>query len=182
MTSPSVPLQTPDDEAAFELLLAEFRPALQRFFSRRVHASQEIEDLVHDVLVRLVRNRRFAVREEARGYVFETANSVLVDYIRRKQSAGARSLVAFDPSEHQGEVFGPERVLEGRQELSRATAILMELPERTRTIFILRRMEGMRFADIAARLGISVSAVEKHMQEEPHGRRHRHHRHRKLDG
>ena len=51
-----------------------------------------------------------------------------------------------------------------RQQLARATAVLLELPERTRVIFVLRRLEGMRLNDIAKRLGISVSAVEKHMQ------------------
>jgi len=34
---------------------------------------------------------------------------------------------------------------------------------RTRTIFILHRLEGRRYRDVAAQLGISVSAVEKHM-------------------
>lgn len=153
-----------EEDAAFEQLLAEFRPALVRYFSRRVQAAHEVEDLVHDVLVRLVRNRRFADQEGVRGYVFETANSVLVDHIRRRNTAGAQGRVTFDAEIHEGEDFGPERVIQGKQELLLATAILMELPERTRTVFILRRMEGMRFADIAARLGISVSAVEKHMQ------------------
>jgi RNA polymerase sigma-70 factor (ECF subfamily) len=50
-----------------------------------------------------------------------------------------------------------------RQELHAATLALLRLPERTRTVFILRRLEGMRFHEIASHLGISVSAVEKHM-------------------
>ena len=37
-------------------------------------------------------------------------------------------------------------------------------PERTRAIFLLRRLEGMKYLDIAARLNISVSTVEKDMQ------------------
>jgi RNA polymerase sigma-70 factor (ECF subfamily) len=60
--------------------------------------------------------------------------------------------------------FSPEHVLLGRERLARATAVLLELPERTRVIFVLRRLEGMKYLDIAARLGISVSAVEKHME------------------
>jgi RNA polymerase sigma factor (sigma-70 family) len=150
-------------DGAFDALLDEFRPALIRFFSRRVHAQHEIEDLVHDVLVRLVRNRGFADYEGARGYVFQTANSVLVDYIRRR-SVRPSADESLDPDAHGGEDFPPDRVLEGKQELARATAVLLELPERTRTVFVLRRIEGMRFNDIAERLGISVSAVEKHMQ------------------
>jgi RNA polymerase sigma-70 factor (ECF subfamily) len=59
--------------------------------------------------------------------------------------------------------FSPERVLLGKEALVRATAVLLELPERTRMVFVMRRLEGMRYLDIAARLGISVSAVEKHM-------------------
>src|SRR5688572_23018999 len=97
-----LPLGSSEGDAAFAQLVAEFRPALLRFFSRRVHATHEVEDLVHDVLVRLVRNRQFATQDAARGYVFETANSVLVDYIRRKSSAGARSFVPLDPAAHDG--------------------------------------------------------------------------------
>jgi RNA polymerase sigma-70 factor (ECF subfamily) len=39
----------------------------------------------------------------------------------------------------------------------------MELPARTRDVFVLRRLEGLPYNEIAKRLGLSVSAVEKHM-------------------
>jgi RNA polymerase sigma factor (sigma-70 family) len=39
----------------------------------------------------------------------------------------------------------------------------MDLPERTRTVFVLRRLEGQSYREISLRLGLSVSAVEKHM-------------------
>jgi RNA polymerase sigma factor (sigma-70 family) len=42
--------------------------------------------------------------------------------------------------------------------------VLLELPERTRQIFVLRRLEGLSYFEIGRRLGVSVSAVEKHMQ------------------
>lgn len=145
-------------------LIAEFRPALIRYFSRRLHPQHEVEDLVHDVLVRLVRNKEFAGAESVRGYVFQTANSVLVDYVRRRASSRAEKHSPFDADAHAGEVFGPDRVLQGKEELVRITAVLMELPELTRTIFVLRRIEGMKYRDIAVRLKLSLSAVEKHMQ------------------
>ncbi|MDI1296884.1 MAG: sigma-70 family RNA polymerase sigma factor, partial [bacterium] len=59
--------------------------------------------------------------------------------------------------------IGPDRILAGREALKTALAALERLPERTRTIFVLRRLEGMRYLEIARRLGLSVSAVEKHM-------------------
>lgn len=145
-------------------LIAELRPALIRYFSRRLLPQHEVEDLVHDVLVRLVRNKDFAGAESVRGYVFQTANSVLVDYVRRRASSRAGQHTSFDADSHVGEVFGPDRVLQGKEELVRITAVLMEFPELTRTIFVLRRIEGMKYKDIAVRLGLSLSAVEKHMQ------------------
>jgi RNA polymerase sigma-70 factor (ECF subfamily) len=39
----------------------------------------------------------------------------------------------------------------------------MTMPERTRAIFLLKRLDGLRHQAIATQLGISVSAVEKHM-------------------
>jgi RNA polymerase sigma-70 factor (ECF subfamily) len=71
--------------------------------------------------------------------------------------------VAFDSEMHGEEELDPLRILEGKEQLHAATASLLSLPERTRTVFILRRLEGRKFHDIATHLGISVSAVEKHM-------------------
>src|SRR3546814_1881111 len=48
--------------------------------------------------------------------------------------------------------------------LARAMEILQALPDRTRIIFVLRRIEGWKYQEIAERYGISVSAVEKHVE------------------
>jgi RNA polymerase sigma factor (sigma-70 family) len=56
----------------------------------------------------------------------------------------------------------PERVLVVEQELSLVAGALNRMPERTRDVFLLIRVEGLKQAEIAEMLGISVSAVEKH--------------------
>jgi RNA polymerase sigma-70 factor (ECF subfamily) len=145
------------------VMAAEFRPALIRYFSRRVNNKCEVEDLVHDVLARLAHSGSLSNVRNEQGYVFQTANSVLVDWMRKCATHRAAAHHRFDPEEHGGEDFAPDRVLLGREALRRATAILLELPERTRTIFVLRRLEGMGHAEIASRLGVSVSTVEKQM-------------------
>jgi len=57
----------------------------------------------------------------------------------------------------------PDRVLQARQSLATVMAALRALPERTRTIFILFRLEGMKQREIADVLGISVRTVELHV-------------------
>jgi RNA polymerase sigma-70 factor (ECF subfamily) len=71
--------------------------------------------------------------------------------------------VEFDPNRHFEVDFAPDQIAAGREDLRTVSLALLSLPERTRTILILHRLEGLRQREIAQRLGISVSAVEKHL-------------------
>jgi RNA polymerase sigma-70 factor (ECF subfamily) len=156
-----------DDRTDYRSTLAEdagpVRNWLTRYFRRRVRNDAEIEDLVQDVFTRIVARDSTEPVEHLGGYIARTAASVLTDWARSRRSHAAGQHVSFDPDVHGEEPIDPERVTGARQDLQAATLVLLRLPERTRTVFILRRLEGRRFQDIAAHLGISVSAVEKHM-------------------
>ena len=142
---------------------APVRGWLMQYFRRRVQNVGEIEDLVQDVFARIVARDSTDPVEHLGGYVLKTASNVLTDWIRRRSSHAANLHVSFEPELHGEQELGPERILGGKEELQAATMVLLRLPERTRTVFVLRRLEGWRFQDIASHLGISVSAVEKHM-------------------
>lgn len=121
--------------------------------------------MVQEVFARLLKRGGVESMDHVAGYVFQTARSVLTDYNRRNRSRYAQFHTEFDPNTHGGVEFSPEQAFVDRETLERATALLLELPERTRVVFTLRRLEGMRYLDIAARLGLTVSAIEKHMQK-----------------
>jgi RNA polymerase sigma-70 factor (ECF subfamily) len=97
------------------------------------------------------------------GYIFKTASSVLADRHRRRTVRHADDHLAFDAEVHAELDFDAERTLLGKEALRSVSAALMTLPPRTRDIFLLRRVEGHRYQDIAIRIGISIKAVEKHM-------------------
>jgi RNA polymerase sigma factor (sigma-70 family) len=139
------------------------RGALARFFRRHVN-SDEADDLVQDVFLRIVRRGGTADIEHLDGYIFQTASNVLRDRVRRRRASLADRHVPFDLDRHDVAELGPERGLLGREGLKAAGLVLLELPERTRRVFILRRLEGLTYSEIGRRLGVSVSAVEKHMQ------------------
>ena len=152
-----------DERAALEALSRRFRPALIGYFRRRLNDDAEAEDMAQEVFLRMLRRGNLQALDDIRGYLFETASSVLIDRGRRGAVRQSSHHESFDPQTHAGEAFPVERIFICRESLSKASLALLELPERTRTIFILRRLEGMRYASIASRLGISVSAVEKQM-------------------
>ncbi|HEY0681912.1 MAG TPA: sigma-70 family RNA polymerase sigma factor [Steroidobacter sp.] len=57
----------------------------------------------------------------------------------------------------------PEEMLDVRQRLNAVQATLSRLNPRTRQILLMHRLDGLRYREIADRLGISESAVEKHV-------------------
>lgn len=153
-----------NDGAAVAALSGSFRASLNRYFARRVREPEDVEDMVQEVFERLLRRGDVGSLEHVGGYVFETASSVLLDRLRKRRTRHLDDHEEFNCARHGGEDFSPEHVLLARERLACATAALMELPENTRVIFVLRRVEGMKYRDIAARFRISVSAVEKHMR------------------
>lgn len=136
---------------------------LTGYFRRRLRDDSDVEDMVQDVFARIVTRDSVEPIKNLGGYVLKIASSVIADRARRRAVRLADAHVPFDPDFHAGEEIDPERVLGGKEDLNAAVAALLSLPERTRTVFVLRRLEGYSYRDIAAHLGISVSAVEKHL-------------------
>ncbi len=139
------------------------RRSLERYFRRRILESADVEDLVQETFARIVARNSTQPVENLGAYVFQTAASVLADRNRRRVVRHAADHVVFDASRHGDDDFDAGRILIGREDLGAVVAALLSLPERTRTIFILHRLNGRKYRDIGAQLGISVSAVEKHM-------------------
>ena len=151
------------DQAAVEALSRDLRPALLRYFERRGVPYPDAEDAAQEVFARLSRREGVAAIERLDAYLFETAANVATDFHRRGTVRRAAHHEAYDDAIHAIEDFSPERVYSGREELAVLLSGLRELPERTRNIFLLARLENMKQAEIARRMGVSLSGVEKHL-------------------
>lgn len=143
---------------------ARFTPALRAFFSRRAHMN-DVDDLVQEVLLRIQKRQPEAIVNNVEGYLFEVAANVLVDRGRYDRTRQRSAHCEFQEIHHPVDEMSPERVLQAREQMARAMAAIEELPERTRRVFVLVRFEEMSYKLVAQRLGVSVSAVEKHVMK-----------------
>jgi RNA polymerase sigma factor (sigma-70 family) len=144
-------------------LCRRFRPALVAYFLRRVRDPAEAEDLAHDVLLRLAGVPLEQLRS-ADAYVFQVAANLLKDRARRSKvraDFAAAEAAADEAEEFETRGLDPERIEAARRSLTALVARLRELPERTREIFILYRIENVARRDIAQAYGLSLSTVEK---------------------
>jgi RNA polymerase sigma factor (sigma-70 family) len=146
---------------------ARFRAPLMAYFTRRTGSRSEAEDLTQETFARLLASSSFECAEQANAYVFRVAINLLRDRARaasRLQKIPTFPLDAVAMGEKSKgfvEDIEPERVLIGKESLAEALACLDELGDRTKNIFILFRLEGMKQKDIAAFYGIGLSTVEK---------------------
>ena len=121
---------------------------------------QEAEDLTQETFVRLIGSSSFEKAEEAQAFVFRVASNLLRDRgafrlpgsrrfatLPLETAAGPKS-----SSRNWWRILIPSASLIAREDLTEVLACLDELGERTKNIFILFRLEGMRQKEIAALL------------------------------
>jgi RNA polymerase sigma-70 factor (ECF subfamily) len=151
-----------ESEAFLRRMSDAYRQPLIRFFRRRVGSEAEAEDLAQEVFLRLLRRPDAETIDNPEAFLFRTAVNLLRDRARRNNTFASHAL---DLAARQDSIEGlsPERVLQGRQSLAAAMRILEELDERVRDAFILNRLEGLKYAEIAELFGVSVSSVEKYV-------------------
>ena len=134
--------------------MAQYGPALRRFFRRRVGPA-ETEDMVQDVFLAMSARQGDPV-DNVEGYLFRIAANLINKRLGREAGRAAIEAMLESP-----EGFSPERILMSKQEAVQVLAAIKALPPRTREAFIFHRFEEMTYPEIARRLGISVSAVKQ---------------------
>jgi RNA polymerase sigma factor (sigma-70 family) len=152
-------------EAFLADLDRRYRVPLIRYFAKRIRETYDVDDLVQEVFIRLVRQAAIESVQQIESYVFQTAANVIRDRARRQAARHYRDHDDLSASDLPTDDLSPERVFLGAEQLERVIAALEELPESTRQVFVLRRYEGMRHEEIAAHLGMSVSGVRFHMEK-----------------
>jgi len=138
-----------------------YRPALMAFFMRRAASHGDAEDMTQELFAKLARVEDPGM-ENADAYIFQMAANLLRDRQRRERvRASYRATIAGEPVDP--EPLDPARILQAREDLGEVSRILRELPERTRAIFLLYRLEGMKQAELATLYGMTTSGVQKHI-------------------
>ncbi len=148
---------SPSDES-----IRSYLSAVRRFFAWRVQAA-DVDDMVQNVALRMATRVDDRKVENIDSYAFQVARSVMIDQRRRDQSRHMQQHQALEEWHHPVDELSPDRIAESRDELDLVLAELERLPERTRQAFILHRFEHLSYGNIAERMEISVSAVEKHI-------------------
>lgn len=151
--------------AAVTAMSRRFRPALMAYFMRRLGGDYpRSEDLTQEVFVRLLAMPKKDL-DTPEAYLFQIASNLIRDHGRRfKVRQDYTKSLSEDALGHVDRLDA-ERIVLARENIGRVVSLLDTLPERTRAVFILFRLESMSRKIIADAFGISLSAVDKHLRK-----------------
>ncbi len=146
-----------DINSLYELHCKELLQHLLRF----VKCPETAQDLVQESYLILVRTSAATNIDHPRGFLYRTASNLALDHLRHNKIIERHQETA--QLAEQTQQAGAESEIADQQWRAMLHQAIGELPPRCRDVFILHKLRGLSYRDIAQLLDISESAVEKHI-------------------
>lgn len=142
--------------------LGGYQASLRRYFSRRVKAQWDVDNLVQETLTRFIVVNRTETISQPFGYLYRIANNLLVDHARRG-AVTSPVMTVLEDDDQAGIRAEQEDALHLADLRAALEEALDELPPKCREAFVLRRFHDMDTPAIAARLAVSHRMVQKYL-------------------
>jgi RNA polymerase sigma-70 factor (ECF subfamily) len=136
-----------------------------RTWLRTAFPGRDVDDVIQESYCRLAGLSSVAHIDDPRRYFFRVARNIVLEQVRRERvvriEAASGLAVLEDAAQEVGhDESSPERIVAGRMALERVEALIDALPERSRAVVRMRKIDGLPQREIAARLGLSENVVE----------------------
>jgi RNA polymerase sigma-70 factor (ECF subfamily) len=141
------------------------KSALRRYLARYFTRSQDVDDMLQEVFVRAYAAEARQPILMPRAYMFRVAKHVALNELARRKNSATRSIEDFDDPDvvGSGNQPGVEQQVDSRRRLALFATAVASLPSQCRKVLVLKKIEGLPQREIAVRLGIAESTVEKHL-------------------
>ena len=151
-----------DNMFAFDVLFRKYSKKLSKFGFSILKSTEDTENLIQDVFLNLWENRNKVVKDSAiKSYIFTLTHNSAISIIRKK--ARESEFVEYLKSMQEISVAPVNMELEYIELTNKLDEILKALPPRQKEVYLLHKVEGLKYSEIAERLSISVNTIENHM-------------------
>jgi RNA polymerase sigma-70 factor (family 1) len=146
------------DELVFAGFFRSTAKTLRNYLYYKFGNQEQANDIAQEAFVKLWENCKDVPPEKAKSFVYTVANNATLNQIAHQKVVlnYAKSHAAPDHTN-----LSPEFLIEEEQFKAKLEKAIANLTEAQRTAFLLNRIEGKKYSEIADMLGITVKAVEK---------------------
>lgn len=150
-----------ESENEFKKFYLECFTGLRIFIFAKCNNLELAEDIAQESFIRLWKNSEKIENDKARSYVFTVANNLFLDHVRHeKVKVNYKSAYIV-----QQEIKDPLYYIEMEEFRVKLEMTINNMPENSKVVFLMNRMEKMTYQQIADSLDLSVKAIEKRMQK-----------------
>jgi RNA polymerase sigma factor (sigma-70 family) len=149
--------------AWFEREILAHEAALVRYLLRTWRHSEEVQDLRQEIYVRVYQAAAKARPQSPKSFLFTTARHLMTDRARRGRIVSIEATADLEVLNVLVDEVSPEQRASARQELRRLADAFDRLPPKCREVLWMRKVEERPQREVAARMGTSEGAVEKHI-------------------
>ncbi|MCU1752406.1 RNA polymerase sigma factor [Pseudomonas sp. 6D_7.1_Bac1] len=154
-------------QSRFNHVFLAQRVSLLRTLERMVNNHSTAEDLLQETYLRVARALSERAIDHLEPFVFQTARNLALDHLRARRIQ-SRTMLEDVPLDVVQSVAAPlssaEDAAHAEQMLERLNISLSQLTPRQQQIFILSRLHGHSYLEIAEQLGVSLSTVQKDLK------------------
>lgn len=150
------------EEEAFKSVYTENSQRLVNFLFYNFGDLEQARNFSQDAFIRLWKNCKEVALDKAKGFLYTTAKRLFLDEIAHEKVVlkfQDRTKAKNEQAETADDLL---RTSEFKKALEDA---ISQLPEKQRTVFLMNRIDKMKYAEISEALEISVKTVEKHMSQ-----------------
>ncbi|MFY8325216.1 sigma-70 family RNA polymerase sigma factor [Pseudoalteromonas sp. ZZD1] len=150
------------NSVGFNTLYQEHHEWLVRWIARRTYNRDNAQDIAQDTFIRLL--SKPAVYHEIRSpraWLTKVAGNLVTDDIRRKILE--ENYVAYLESMPETAYFSPEEQFQLLKLLEQIDSLLSSLRSIEKKAFLMVRLDGLSYKEVASQLGVSLSSIEKYI-------------------
>jgi RNA polymerase sigma factor (sigma-70 family) len=157
-------LSIPPHDDIIALIATDILPHeadVRRWLKQARFSGVESDDLIQEAYCRIFAAAKITAIADGRAYFFTVTRNLAYESLRRARVVAMERANVIEAQDCSADDPSPEQVVIARQTLGTVQAVIRDLPQRCRDVFVLRRLKGLSQREIAARLGISENVVEK---------------------
>ena len=143
----------------FAVHVQPHEPMLRAWLRSRFKSENDIDDVVQETYMRLLRARAAGEVTSPKAFLFAVARNLALDRVRHREVVPTESLAENEALSVLEEGGSTPEIIAHNQELELLTEAIQSLPERCRQIFTLRKVYGLSQAEIALQLGVSENTI-----------------------
>ena len=149
------------------LAFVENNAAIRRVFARYFQSRSDIDDLMQELFLKCYTAEKSSKIRKPTRFLLRAAKNLALSEVKKKFRTTTGSIEDIEPSNIMLDETSatPEAILDSRRKLATLAMAIAALPPHYKKAFWMRRIENLKLAEIASKLGISISTAKKHTME-----------------